>query len=1539
MRRPRLRRVLGACVVAALVLVAIVLWQFTAFVRFGIAAAAAAVAHVRVSIAHLDVTPTSATLDGIRVTSWQGEPIATVDKVALTYDWHDLLPGGKRLYGLKSASVYRPNLTVIRHTDGTFNVPVLRLPSANGGVGKPLRTRLRIIGGTADLIDGSRNAVPGLRNLYLRGLHFDADIASDDRSNYVAGFEYGENRSQLYPVRGRGTIDVHNGYMDQHWMADAIPVAGAVNFLVDSASLRMRGGELRDVDARYFALRSAGGTLHPHLAATAFLNRGRIGVAGLAAPVERIVGSVNVYDDGLVTPQLDAFLRGVPVHVSGGIYNLHDPRVRIAVAGSGKLSRLRTAFVAARRLPIEGVLRFAVLIEGKTSRPTTWIDFRSPAIAYASTKVDRVTALVGLSESEADVVHLHASYNGTDLDAAGRATLRKSAESAPMLVAVRSPSGAIPFAGSLLPGMPMQATALASASDPKAFGVRGVLVGTSATQRLAGLFDVDERGVGTVGPIRLDSKRGGFYARIALDRPNSVALGVVAARGLFVPQAHAALDADLFGGRDASGVAASGSVNLRGVWGSALAEGGGRMQRGALAGAVTGNVNGQASFAASLTGKPSSPRLAGTVVVANGRYRNFDVNGNAGILYADGTLRVRDAAVALGPVFVGLAGTVAGLYPNGTFAPSYDLAAQVHTSDVAGVLAAVQPRAREPIAGSLDADVRIRGTAATPRFEGTISAPEGSVNGLAFREMNGTLRGGRSSLALSNGRVLVGSTTLSLNAAVTPGTAQVAVDTPHTELSDFNDFFDTGDMFGGSGSLAMNATLAGTQIVATTGRANFSHARYRQLELGTVAARWENAGSSVRTNLRMGGASGQLAVSGNVAPATRDVDLRATARGVDLGTWLPMLGMQQPITGKLDAQTSLNGRYPDIAMALHAAVRDGTVGRLPLSRFDVTASMNHGRGRIDSAAMDLPSLSTTASGTFGLRTSDPIALVAHSTSPNVGAFMVAATGKDLHLGGRLDSTLRLEGTPLAPRLDDRIVLQALHYGNLIVPRVSGDLIVQRRAIALRGGEVDLERGRALISAAIPVQMTSSGVRPGQGPIAASVTADDVELANFASLLPKNSRLAGRIDGQVAAGGTVASPQLNGSMRLRDGTVSTSLLKSSLDGIEGVLAFQGRRAQLQSQAKAGGGTLDVDATASLENLLRPAGSTIAAQLHANNARLDLSPYFRGDLNGTVALQRAPGAAPVLSGDATLSNARISLAAFLAGSRGGGGSALPNVAFQNVRLAAGHDVRIQSANVDVGTAGAVTLAGTLQSPTLAGSFRSTGGSLSFYRSFNLENAAVRFSPSSGLIPDVNAVATTFVTDPATAIRLHVTGPATNMHLALESQPEYSRQQILGILVGAQQFGAVQGVRSTGGGVSASSAATNLALGQADTYFTRSFLEPLSGSTASALGLSSVQLTAGVQSGVGVSAVKAFGKTVSAIFNETFGYPKTQSIALEAHPSVATGLRLTAYTSQGPTLFSLQQPQPVGYSVLNLNPMTSFTPASGANGVSFAFQKKFP
>ena len=1542
MKQKRGRIYAGAAIVL-LAIVALGLWQWKNVARAVVNTAAVSIAKVRVSFAEISLSPSRAVLDGVRVTSLTNEPIVDIGRLTVTYDLRDVLPGGgKRLYGLESLTLDSPRLTLVRHADGSYNVPNPQVPTGNRAQPAPLILQAHVRDGSLEVRNESRNAPANQRRLFAQNVTADADISSLTRSTYTVSLAYGERPDKLYPVHGRGDINYSGGYIDQRWSAAQLPIAAAVNFFVNSPALRVDAGMLRGAEVRYYGLPDPSNKLQQHLVANASLRNGRISIQGLAVPVEGLGGVFDAYDNGLLTQKLTAKVAGTPATVSGGIYDLRQPHLRLVVEGAGDLSRLRAAFAQARSLPMRGPLAFSLLVQGKASKPLIWIDLRSPSVTYANAPIDRLGGFVAFDGTEADVVDFTGDYRGNALAARGRVALVKRANAIEMLAGAHAPPGAIPYADQLLPQLPLDAVALATARDPKAITLRGLLWGANAKQQVDAAFDVNGRGVGTIGPLHVREGSGSLYARVALDRPRGLIVGLARVHDYRLPQARATLSATLFGGQAKTTYALSGIADASMPWGHAQAQARIASIANDLHGGFSGRAGGQASFVASIAGTPQKPRVTGSVVVAGGRYRDFDVNGAAAVAFAGDTLHLRDAAVALGPLFVAASGTVTNLLPTGTVAPRYQLATELHSSDVSSLVAQVQPRVAPLVQGSVDAKLDVHGAGVHPSFAGTVYAPEGSINGLAFRNFHGSVAGGSTAVAIRAAHGVVGSTALALSGAATArGTADVTVNTPRADLADFNDLFDAGDVFAGTGSVDLSASTHGTQLLASRGTVNLTGARYRQLALGDVAANWHSVDKQIATNVSLGGPTGTLRASGSLMPSAMSANMTAHARNVDLATWLPMLGYVVPVTGRLDADARLSGSYPDLSMNVRAAVASGTAGRLPVQRFEITASASHGRGTIQSAAVELPSLSATASGTFGLRESDRLALVANLTSPNVGAFLDTASGKASGVTGTLASTVHVNGTRAQPHVRDELTLQSLQRGNLTLPRVYGVIDADRHSVALRNGEIDLVRGRALLAAEVPILFKPTGIAVAAGGISGTVTAEDIELSNFAQLLPKDTQLAGRIDGNVVAAGSIDAPQLNGTLALRDGTFNGPMEKSPVTGVAGHVAFAGTHATLESHATIGGGTITAQGAASVANLRDPAAVAFNLQARADNVRLDMPNYFTGNVNGSVSLAHTVADAPQLSGDIALSKARVPLDAFLS-AKGGDDSkaAMPDVEFSNLRVSVGSDVRVQSKNVNIGATGDLAINGTLAAPSLSGAFNSTGGSLSFYRSFNLQSGKVTFSPTSGFIPDVDAVATTYVSNPPTAVSLQVNGPATNMNLTLASDPSYSREQILGLLVGAQQFGAVRGVNSTGGtGFSATGVAQQVALGQLNTLFARNLLQPLSSSVAGALGFTEVAITTDIQTGLGINAVKRLGKNVNAVYSQTFGYPRTQAITFEADPAVGTGYRLNWYTTVGPTLFVLQGSQPAATDALNLNRMTQLPPPTGTNGINLQYLRKFP
>jgi translocation and assembly module TamB len=350
-------------------------------------------------------------------------------------------------------------------------------------------------------------------------------------------------------------------------------------------------------------------------------------------------------------------------------------------------------------------------------------------------------------------------------------------------------------------------------------------------------------------------------------------------------------------------------------------------------------------------------------------------------------------------------------------------------------------------------------------------------------------------------------------------------------------------------------------------------------------------------------------------------------------------------------------------------------------------------------------------------------------------------------------------------------------------------------------------------------------------------------------------------------------------------------------------------------------------------------TLAAdgQITAKNAAINVANLFRGTIDGTLTVGKPRGAIPTLGGTLAFSKTRIPLAALLPKSTGTETERAPRTVNFDLHVLANNDVRVQGPGVDIGARGAVDVGGNLAKPQLDGRFTSTDGQLSFYRTFVLRNGVVDFHPDDGLIPTVDATATTHITNPDTDILLHVTGPATQLNLDLASSPSYDKEQILGLLVNAQALGAVPGVetaQSDGAGISASSIAGSF-LGN---ELTQSLLQPLGSQLGQSLGFQDLALGYDFGSGFSAGARKQLGKNLYASFNQTFGADQRQSLALNYSLPHNAAAALTFFNAgnQSPSLLTTQQ-------LFAPTTGTNFTlealqPPPGIAGIVLTYQRKY-
>ena len=1624
------------------------------------------------------------TIERPDVRSLGGEPIFTAARIEVAYSLRDVF-GGPYLYGVTALELDRPKLTFIRRADGTSNI---RLPANNNqATSKPFslpQAHVIVKDGSLGILDDTRIFAHS-RRITIEDFQLDANLEPNGRSLLTVALAILEQGGK-FPLSGRGTLDEKRGYEMTRIRAKTLALAPLFDYALNTPTLHAANGVLNDVDARIYGLRGADGTMRRHVSVTANLDHFQPYLNGIVKPLRDGRGSLRVYDDGLAMPKIDGSIADVPVRISGAIYDLRAPRIRLGITGKGDLSKLITLSDSAKKFPLSGPVAFQLFVEGDALAPTTLATFSSARIHYARIPLDGSSGLVALHGVDTTILRAGLRYDGMRVGARGRVVSTKHTD-VDLLATVAAPASRVPYAAQLLGGMLVYGIVVTSGVDANLL-TTGVIAGSTPSQKLAGAFQVNGLGVGNLGPFTVEgpgARR--LFARVALDRPRAGGgAAFVSAQAFHIstdgpqpalpgialaplPAADGTVDADVagvlagkrydFGGwahaygvhalgypiddltaqaaisdgmrvavraryrgalapiAAASGgkLAASGRVdiplfvlangathalvqitgatfdraNIAGVSLDALdatvglrgkavdvyaarARLGGQdiVARGSFGNGGTLDVSasgidlaalraaglpvrtGTVAAVASIGGTASAPTVRGGIAATgitlpNPQFAGISVDANSGLTFDGDTLGLDDALVRAGPAVASLDGRVSGLRGNPQ-AARYTFNARVREADIATLARAVKAPLQYP-EGTLNADVRVAGSGSSPRVAGNIAIPEGSLNGLGFRDAGVALGGSASDLRASGGHVTIGTSVIGFDAAASAGAQTFALRAPRIDLADLNDYFDQGDTLGGRGSVEARLQNEPNRLV-TSGRVRLAHTRFHRFDIGTTRADWSTTGRRVDTDFALGSTAGRVSANGNLTlPATQPlrntfarstIALDGSARGVDLSTWLPAAGVTAPVVGTVDADARIRGVYPNVGVSAHASLSNGMVQRVAIRNAALDVRAAGGRATIASAVLAIDNMTASASGSLGFRPSDPVDLRLTAQTGDIGALAKTLTGKTVDASGRFTTALRVTGNATNPVLADTSDADAIRYERFTLPHAHAEAALTRTRATLRTAELDLTGGRLLASGTVPLQTTPTPGVADNAPLALDLTADHVNLAQFAALLPKGTQATGILNGTVALVGTRVNPGLRGMLALSGGSFVGPQLKSELTNGVAQLAFAGRSVTLQqASVTVGGGTISANGNVTVPDLRDPAQTaSVNLAIVSHDAVLNAPALLKGRINGTVSIVRPPRSTALVAGDVEFTSTRIPPTALLP-SGGASPSAVQApipVAF-NLHVNVGNDVRVQGGPIDVGAKGNLLVGGTLATPTIAGRLESTGGTISLYHTFQLQYpSVVTFDPSNGVIPDVDAIATTTVESPETDVTMHVTGPATQMNVALSSDPSYSREQILGLLVGVQALGAVSGLQPGTNGPSQNPVQA-IAEGQLGTLLTQNVLEPFSSQLGSAIGLSNLAINYTPGQGASVGVQKRLVKDVNAVFAESFNYPQRESIGLRATPSKATAVQLTFFSQPSSNRFDsfegAQSLQSTNESVSDAEP------ANGTNGFALSLQRTFP
>jgi len=995
--------------------------------------------------------------------------------------------------------------------------------------------------------------------------------------------------------------------------------------------------------------------------------------------------------------------------------------------------------------------------------------------------------------------------------------------------------------------------------------------------------------------------------------------------------------------------------------------------------------SGRVAMAGVVGESANAPTFDGGVALSAGRIAGYPLAGSAEVQFGGSAVQLTNATVTLGGTYGSVAGTIGALRSG---SPTYDLSAGVPAGDISSIAQTL----RLPTfgtTGSFAADVRIAGRGGAPSVQGPVSVASGQINGLDFGSARTFLTADPYGVSAQAGRVVVGTTAASFDASARGSRSFVSLRAPRADLADFNDYFDTGDTLAGRGSVALAVTHR-PRSIASSGNVSVRDFRYRRLPIGDTQASWSSRDNVARGQVRIGGEHGILVAAGSIALASgagiadlishSRYDLSARLRSLDLTTWLPAFGYPTvPVTGRIDADAAVSGRYPALGLRASADLKNGTIGRIPIDRLRLDARAARSRIALSQIDARIPALDVTGSGSFGLAKRDPIAFDVHAQSADLPTLFANFTRTPLGVAGSLETTLSVRGTFALPKITAGIDFSKGVVHGVAVPEFIGAVTYAGRDVILRGAELNLEKGQIAVAGALPLQLSPLQIGPPNAPFSVDFFSHGVNMSDFEALFPTGTKVSGLVDGRIGISGQVARPQIRGRLNFQNGSYVSTFETVPITQTVATLAFAGTSATLTGvHAQLGSGTLDASGRIAFDSGAAQGQVSYALDAVTKRAALHFPAYGSGTLDSKMHLEKRVGLAR-LSGDASVTDAVIPFATLI---NGGGGDqtaanagALPfNLAFENFGVTAGRNVSVRANalgfGLDIGARGNAILAGTLAQPTLAGRFDASGGTLTFVdHAFKVREGYVVFNPSNGVVPDLYAIGTTHVLNPdpsavrnasgSADITITVTGQATGPQLSFASNPPgYSRDQIIGMLT---PLGAVTGIQfdefgnpvpqgqlagaplpgnaqplppgaimRTNGQITVGQEAFNILNAQ----FASSLFAPIENVLGGGLGLSDVNLTLDYSGAVGVNFRKPISERFYAVYATTFGYPSRQTYGFAFEPNPLTAAQLTFFTQQQAAgAFSNTS------TLLSSNlSATAGQPLGGSSGFTFTIQRLF-
>ncbi|HLJ60954.1 MAG TPA: translocation/assembly module TamB domain-containing protein [bacterium] len=784
---------------------------------------------------------------------------------------------------------------------------------------------------------------------------------------------------------------------------------------------------------------------------------------------------------------------------------------------------------------------------------------------------------------------------------------------------------------------------------------------------------------------------------------------------------------------------------------------------------TTGNstlsLAGQANVDGRLSGTVRAPVLSGDVTAWDGHLGPVPFALATGPL-AIGPRDVRTSGFALvnGPTSYQIRGGVA-------FQP---MAAEALSIDAQGVSVAPLARAFAPgadVTGTVSGHVAATGPFAHPVVSGDVSLLDGSVGGQPVDGMTARFTGNGRQIQIETATARINRSRLEVSGSVDlSGPLNLRLAADQVRLSDIRSIGALGFVPGGTVSLsgAVTGTLRDPDLSGTLTSPDLSiHGQTFQAS-GVVDYRHGTLTVSP-VELAQGGA--RYGVTGWLRGGARPTaDLTFSVEHGQIATVVAAAAVKPFVSvgGTIDGTVGLQGPLDDPAAHLVLSMHDGEVGGVPIGTGDADLTLTHGTVDIQKLALHPAQGQLAAQGRVELHGTSAVEVSGQNLDVNV---LRPLFHTDQPLAGALNFTIQWSGPTNNPTAG--LSMEALNAGlpGATADRIASLAYYKDGTITIETGTIEKGTHKLLVAGTVPVIPGGFALAP-DGPLNLQVSLEDADLSLLTLLTPEIQDGSGTVAGQVAIGGTVAAPEMSGTVQSHGGRFRFAPVTTPLENVSADIAFSQSEVLVRDlSATVGAGTMQLQGTIGIKNL-RP--DVVALNLAARGVTFTMPGLYTGGIDGTLSLTGA-ASRPTLGGTVTLSHGNVALA-------GGGAptSARGIPVALDVSVNLGDAVAYAQGPVRADLAGGLHVGGTISDPAVSGAIRSLTGTISLLGTpYTVTEGQLVFSEASGLNAQITAHAQAMYGD--TRVFLDILGVLPSPTVTWSSDPPMSQDKILALVAG--------------------------------------------------------------------------------------------------------------------------------------------------------------